>query len=50
MILGIIIGISSFVGGVLMTGTIVKIIQHHREQRELDRRTQEIYQSFLDKD
>jgi len=42
--------ISSFVGGILMTGGIIKITNNFIEQREMDRRTEELYLSFIEED
>ncbi len=44
----IIIGISSIIGGLLMTGGIIRMTNHWREQRELERRTHELYLTFVD--
>lgn len=50
MIVELIIGISSFFGGGLMTISIVKMVNYWRTQRELERRTLELYNSFVDDD
>lgn len=48
IILELLIGISSFIGGIFMTSGVVKIYQNWQERRELERRTEELYNSFIE--
>ena len=50
MIVELIVGISSFVGGILMTGSIYKMVNHWRERRDIERRTMALYDSFVNDD
>ena len=48
LLTSVIIGISSLVGGIFMTGTIVKITNYWRERRDMERRTRELYMAYVD--
>lgn len=50
MIVELIVGISSFVGGILMTGSIYKMVNYWRERRDIERRTMALYDSFVNDD
>lgn len=50
MLIEIIVGVSSFFGGVIMTTTIYSIYNSWSERRELARRTDELYNFFLEEE
>lgn len=47
MFIELVIGISSFVGGAVISGGLCKVINYFKRDRELDRKTKELYESFV---